>query len=90
MKMVKSLMLGSAAGLFAMSGAQAADLPVKAAPVEYEDMLPMVPVLHIPGATPALPGAICASTPRSTAASTISRRGSDPGQHNWYADYYAA
>ncbi len=35
MKMVKSLILGSAAGLVAMSGAQAADLPVKAAPVEY-------------------------------------------------------
>jgi hypothetical protein len=35
MKMVKSLMLGSAAGLLAMSGAQAADLPVKAKPVEY-------------------------------------------------------
>src|SRR5260221_10755271 len=30
MKMVKSLILGSAAGLVAMSGAQAADLPVKA------------------------------------------------------------
>ena len=35
MKMVKSLMLGSAAGLVAMSGAQAADLPVKAKAVEY-------------------------------------------------------
>ena len=35
MKMVKSLILGSAAGLIAMSGAQAADLPVKAKPVEY-------------------------------------------------------
>jgi Porin subfamily len=35
MKMVKSLMLGSAAGFVAMSGAQAADLPVKAKPVEY-------------------------------------------------------
>ena len=35
MKMVKSLVLGSAAGLLAMSGAQAADLPVKAKPVEY-------------------------------------------------------
>src|SRR5260370_40540063 len=35
MKMVKSLILGSAAGLLAMSGAQAADLPVKAKPVEY-------------------------------------------------------
>ncbi len=35
MKMVKSLILSSAAGLIAMGGAQAADLPVKAKAVEY-------------------------------------------------------
>ena len=36
MKLVKSLLLGSAAGLAAVAGAQAADLPSKkAAPVEY-------------------------------------------------------
>src|SRR4051812_35536891 len=36
MKLVKSLLLGSVAGLCAVAGAQAADLPVKkAAPVEY-------------------------------------------------------
>ena len=35
MKMFKSLVLGSAAGLLAMGGAQAADLPVKAKAVEY-------------------------------------------------------
>jgi hypothetical protein len=35
MKMVKSLLLGSAAGLLAVGGAQAADLPVKAKAVEY-------------------------------------------------------
>jgi hypothetical protein len=36
MKLVKSLLLGSAAGLVAAAGAQAADLPTKkAAPVEY-------------------------------------------------------
>jgi len=35
MKTVKSLILGSAAGLLAMSGAQAADLPIKAKAVEY-------------------------------------------------------
>ena len=35
MKMVKSLLLGSAAGIIAVAGAQAADLPVKAKPVEY-------------------------------------------------------
>jgi len=34
MKM-KSLLLGGAAGLVAVAGAQAADLPVKAKPVEY-------------------------------------------------------
>src|SRR3954466_8759121 len=35
MKMVKSLILGSAASLLALGGAQAADLPVKAKAVEY-------------------------------------------------------
>src|ERR1051326_6065360 len=35
MKMVKSLLLGTAAGLVGVAGAQAADLPVKAKPVEY-------------------------------------------------------
>ena len=35
MKMVKSLLLGTAAGLVAAAGAQAADLPVKAKPVQY-------------------------------------------------------
>src|SRR3982074_3792465 len=35
MRIVKSLLLGSAAGLVAVAGAQAADLPVKAKPVEY-------------------------------------------------------
>ncbi|HVV80622.1 MAG TPA: porin [Pseudolabrys sp.] len=35
MKMVKSLLLGTAAGFVAVAGAQAADLPVKAKPVQY-------------------------------------------------------
>src|ERR1700726_4480358 len=35
MKSVRCLLMGSAAGLMAVSAAQAADLPVKAAPVEY-------------------------------------------------------
>src|SRR6185437_10422144 len=35
MKMVKSLLLGAAAGIVAVAGAQAADLPVKAKPVQY-------------------------------------------------------
>jgi Porin subfamily len=35
MKIMKSLLLGSTAGLVAVSGTQAADLPVKAKPVQY-------------------------------------------------------
>jgi Porin subfamily len=35
MKMVRSLLLGTAAGLVAVAGAQAADMPVKAAAVQY-------------------------------------------------------
>jgi hypothetical protein len=35
MKITKSLLLGSTAGLVAVAGTQAADLPVKAKPVEY-------------------------------------------------------
>ena len=34
-KITKSLLLGTAAGLVAVAGAQAADMPVKAAPVQY-------------------------------------------------------
>ena len=70
MKMVKSLVLGSAAGLLAMSGAQAADLPVKAKAVEYVRIAPcMVRVSSTSRApTPASSSvAICALTPLSTA-----------------------
>ena len=51
MKMVKSLLLGSAAGLVAIAGAQAADLPVKAKPVEYVKICTLYGVgfYYIPG-----------------------------------------
>ena len=51
MKMVKSLLLGSAAGLVAMTGAQAADLPVKAKPVQYVKICSLYGVgfYYIPG-----------------------------------------
>jgi hypothetical protein len=51
MKMVKSLLLGSAAGLVAIAGAQAADLPVKAKPVEYVKVCTVYGVgfYYIPG-----------------------------------------
>ncbi|MET0277783.1 MAG: porin, partial [Pseudorhodoplanes sp.] len=51
MKMVKSLLLGSAAGLVAVAGAQAADLPVKAKAVEYVKVCSLYGVgyYYIPG-----------------------------------------
>lgn len=52
MKLVKSLLLGSAAGFCAVAGAQAADLPIaKAAPVEYVRVCPIhgVGFFYIPG-----------------------------------------
>jgi hypothetical protein len=51
MKMVKSLLLGSAAGLIAVTGAQAADLPVKAKAAEYVKICSLYGVgyYYIPG-----------------------------------------
>ena len=51
MKMMNGLLLGSAAGLIAMGGAQAADLPVKAKPVEYVKICSLYGVgfYYIPG-----------------------------------------
>ncbi len=41
MNLTKSLMLGTAAGLVALTGAQAADLPGKAKAVEYVKVFPL-------------------------------------------------
>jgi hypothetical protein len=51
MKMVKGLLLGSAAGVMAIAGAQAADLPVKAKPVEYVKVCSLYGVgyYYVPG-----------------------------------------
>jgi len=51
MKMVKSLLLGAAAGIVASAGAQAADLPVKAKPVQYVKICSLYGVgfYYIPG-----------------------------------------
>ena len=51
MKMGKSLLLGSAAGLVAIAGAQAADMPMKAKPVEYVKICSLYGVgfYYIPG-----------------------------------------
>src|ERR1700753_3502212 len=51
MKMVKSLLIVSAAGPLATAGAQAADLPVKAKPVQYVKICSLYGVgfYYIPG-----------------------------------------
>jgi hypothetical protein len=51
MKMMYNLLLGSAAGLISVAGAQAADLPVKAKPVEYVKVCSLYGVgfYYIPG-----------------------------------------
>jgi hypothetical protein len=51
MKSLKGLLLGASAGLFAVVGAQAADLPVKAKPVQYVKVCSLYGVgfYYIPG-----------------------------------------
>ena len=56
MTLIKSLLLGSAAGIVAVASAQAADLPTKkAAPVEYVKVCNVGGITGwtLPGSTPA-------------------------------------
>jgi hypothetical protein len=79
MNTIKSLILGSAAGLLAMSGAQAADLPMKAKAVEYVKICSLYGAgfYYIPGTDTCikLGGAIRLETTLNGQAS---------GNGNWY------
>ena len=94
MKMVKSLILGSAAGLVAMSGAQAADLPVKAAPVEYVKICSLYGAgfFYIPGTDTCikLGGYLRVDTTFNGSIYDQPAWSGDLGQHNRYMDYFAA
>jgi len=96
MKMVKSLILGSAAGLIAMSGAQAADLPVKAKAVEYVRICSLYGAgfFYIPGTDTCikLGGYVRVDTTFNggTGAYGGPAYSSDPGQGNRYRDYFLA
>jgi Porin subfamily len=94
MKMVKSLILGSAAGLVAMSGAQAADLPVKAKPVEYVRICSLYGAgfFYIPGTDTCikLGGYLRVDTTFNGSIYDQPAYNGDLGQHNRYADYFAA
>jgi hypothetical protein len=94
MKMVKSLILGSAAGFIAMSGAQAADLPVKAKAVEYVRICSLYGAgfFYIPGTDTCLKlgGYLRVDTTFNGGIYDQPAWNGDPGQRNRYFDYFAA
>jgi hypothetical protein len=94
MKMVKSLILGSAAGLLAMSGAQAADLPVKAKAVEYVKICSLYGAgfFYIPGTDTCikLGGYVRIDTTFNGGIYDGPAWSGDIGQQNRYRDYFAA
>ena len=94
MKLVKSLMLGSAAGLIAMSGAQAADLPVKAKAVEYVKVCSLYGAgfFYIPGTDTCikLGGYLRVDTTFNGGIYDSPSWNGDAGQGNRYLNYFAA
>ena len=94
MKMVKSLILGSAAGLIAMSGAQAADLPVKAKAVEYVRICSLYGAgfFYIPGTDTCikLGGYLRVDTTFNGGAYGQPAWSGDLGQQNRYRDYFVS
>lgn len=94
MNMIKSLVLGSAAGLIAMSGAQAADLPVKAKAVEYVRICSLYGAgfFYIPGTDTCikLGGYLRVDTTFNGGIYGGPAWNGDIGQQNRYRDYFAA
>ena len=94
MKMVKSLVLGSAAGLVAMSGAQAADLPVKAKAVEYVRICSLYGAgfFYIPGTDTCikLGGYVRIDTTFNGSVYDQPAWSGDLGQYNRFRDYFAS
>src|ERR1700716_552508 len=94
MKMIKSLILGSAAGLLAVSGAQAADLPVKAKAVEYVRICSLYGAgfFYIPGTDTCikLGGYLRVDTTFNGNIYDGPAWDADLGQQNRYRDYFAA
>jgi hypothetical protein len=94
MKMVKSLILGSAAGLLAMSGAQAADLPVKAKAVEYVKICSLYGAgfFYIPGTDTCikLGGYVRVDTTFNGGIYDQVSWSGDLGQGNRYRDYFVS
>jgi hypothetical protein len=94
MKLVKSLLLGSAAGLVAVGGAQAADLPVKAKAVEYVKICSLYGTgfYYIPGTDTCikLGGYLRAETGLNTQTAYDAPNAGVTGAHNRLSNYYYA
>jgi hypothetical protein len=94
MKVVKSLLLGTAAGLIAVGGAQAADLPVKAKAVEYVKICSLYGAgfYYIPGTDTCikLGGYLRAETGLATNTSYDAANAGVAGARNRLSNYYYA
>jgi hypothetical protein len=94
MKLVKSLLLSSAAGLIAVGGAQAADLPVKAKPVEYVRICSLYGAgfYYIPGTDTCikLGGYLRVETALGTASLFDAPNSGVAGARNRLSNYYTA
>src|SRR6202030_177964 len=94
MKTIKGLILGSAAGLLAAGGAQAADLPVKAKAVEYVRICSLYGAgfFYIPGTDTCikLGGYLRVDTTFNGSVYDQPAWSGDLGQGNRYRDYYAS
>ena len=94
MKLVKGLILGSAASLLTIGAAQAADLPVKAKAVEYVKICSAYGVgfWFIPGTDTCMKigGYLRVDTTFNGGAQGQPAWTGDIGQHNRYANYYSA
>jgi len=92
MKLTKTLLLGSAAGLMAASGAFAADLPVKAKAVEYVKICSLYGAgfYYIPGTDTCikLGGYLRAEVAFNTNSNYGISNGSPAGAHNRLSNYY--
>jgi hypothetical protein len=94
MMSARTLILGSAAGLVALSGAQAADLPVKAKAVEYVRICSAYGAgfFYIPGTDTCIKigGYLRADVTFNGGAHGAPAWNGDLGQQNRYRDYYTA
>ncbi|WP_035656203.1 porin, partial [Bradyrhizobium sp. STM 3809] len=94
MKTVKSLVLGSAAVLLAMSAAQAADLPIKAKAVEYVKVCSLYGAgfYYIPGTDTCikLGGYLRAETAIATNSDYSAAFSGQGGAHNRLSNYYTS